>query len=77
MDKKGYGGICEIVGLKEFQVKPYFDIDANFCPRGVFLGWLGGQRSNTVECSALPSGFEPGTESGRSAGAKWASSHGL
>ena len=28
MDKKGYGGICEIVGLKEFQVKPYFDIDA-------------------------------------------------
>ena len=32
----------------------------NFCPLGVFLGWLGGQRSNTVECSALPSGFEPG-----------------
>ena len=28
MDKKGCGGICEIVGLKEFQVKPYFDIDA-------------------------------------------------
>ena len=25
-----------------------------------FLGWLSGQRSNTVECSALPSGFEPG-----------------
>ncbi len=28
MDKKGSGGICEIVGLKEFQVKPYFYIDA-------------------------------------------------
>ena len=28
MDKKGCGGICEIVGLKEYQVKPYFDIDA-------------------------------------------------
>jgi hypothetical protein len=27
-DKKGCGGICEIVGLEEFQVKPYFDIDA-------------------------------------------------
>ena len=27
-DKKGRGGICEIVGLEEFQVKPYFDIDA-------------------------------------------------
>ena len=27
-DKKGCGGICEIVGLDEFQVKPYFDIDA-------------------------------------------------
>ena len=27
-DKIGCGGICEIVGLKEFQVKPYFDIDA-------------------------------------------------
>ena len=27
-DKLGCGGICEIVGLKEFQVKPYFDIDA-------------------------------------------------
>ena len=26
-DKKGCGGICEIVGLEEFQVKPYFDID--------------------------------------------------
>jgi hypothetical protein len=27
-DKKGRGGICEIVGLEDFQVKPYFDIDA-------------------------------------------------
>ena len=27
-DKIGCGGICEMVGLKEFQVKPYFDIDA-------------------------------------------------
>ncbi len=27
-DKKGCGGICEIVGFDEFQVKPYFDIDA-------------------------------------------------
>ena len=27
-DKKGCGGICEIVGIDEFQVKPYFDIDA-------------------------------------------------
>jgi hypothetical protein len=27
-DKKGCGGICEIVGVEEFQVKPYFDIDA-------------------------------------------------
>ena len=27
-DKKGRGGICEIVGLDDFQVKPYFDIDA-------------------------------------------------
>ena len=27
-DKKGRGGICEIVGVDEFQVKPYFDIDA-------------------------------------------------
>ena len=26
-DKEGRGGICEIVGLEEFQVKPYFDID--------------------------------------------------
>lgn len=26
-DKKGVGGICEIVGLEELQVKPYFDID--------------------------------------------------
>jgi hypothetical protein len=28
MNRKGCGGICEIVGLEEFQVKPYFDIDA-------------------------------------------------
>jgi hypothetical protein len=28
MIKKGRGGTCEIVGLEEFQVKPYFDIDA-------------------------------------------------
>ncbi len=27
-DKKGCGGICEIVGLDEFQVKPYFDLFA-------------------------------------------------
>ncbi len=27
-DKKGCSGICEIVGLEEFQVKPYFDIDS-------------------------------------------------
>ena len=27
-DKKGCGGICELVGVDEFQVKPYFDIDA-------------------------------------------------
>ena len=27
MNKRGVGGICEIVGLEEFQVKPYFDID--------------------------------------------------
>ena len=25
---KNQGGLCEIVGLKEYQVKPYFDIDA-------------------------------------------------
>ena len=25
---KNQGGLCEIVGLQEFQVKPYFDIDA-------------------------------------------------
>jgi hypothetical protein len=29
-DKKGCGGICEIVGVDQFQVKPYFDIDAKF-----------------------------------------------
>ncbi len=28
MDKKGFGSICEIVGLDIYQVKPYFDIDA-------------------------------------------------
>ncbi len=27
-DKKGCGGICEIVGVDDLQVKPYFDIDA-------------------------------------------------
>jgi hypothetical protein len=27
MNKMGSGGICEIVGLEELQVKPYFDID--------------------------------------------------
>ena len=27
-DKKGCGGICEIVGIDDLQVKPYFDIDA-------------------------------------------------
>ncbi len=27
-DKKGCGGICELAGFDEFQVKPYFDIDA-------------------------------------------------
>jgi len=27
-DKKGCGGICEIVGVDGLQVKPYFDIDA-------------------------------------------------
>ncbi len=27
-DKNGCGCICEIVGLEEFQVKPYFVIDA-------------------------------------------------
>ena len=26
------GGLCELVGLKEFQVKPYFDLD----PKGDF-----------------------------------------
>ncbi len=25
VDKRGCGGICEIVGLEEYQVKPYFD----------------------------------------------------
>ena len=25
---KNQGGLCEIVGLQEFQVKPYFDVDA-------------------------------------------------
>ena len=24
---KQTGGLCEIVGLKEYQVKPYFDVD--------------------------------------------------
>ncbi len=24
---KNQGGLCEIVGLEEYQVKPYFDID--------------------------------------------------
>jgi len=27
-DKQGCGGICEIVGVDDVQVKPYFDIDA-------------------------------------------------
>jgi len=29
---KAHGGLCEIVGLDEFQVKPYFDLD----PKGAF-----------------------------------------
>ena len=29
---KNQGGLCEIVGLKEYQVKPYFDLD----PKGEF-----------------------------------------
>ena len=29
---KNHGGLCEIVGLDEFQVKPYFDLD----PKGEF-----------------------------------------
>ena len=29
---KSHGGLCELVGLKEYQVKPYFDLD----PKGEF-----------------------------------------
>ena len=27
LKNKNHGGLCEIVGLDEYQVKPYFDVD--------------------------------------------------